>query len=328
MEDINNNQNINNNENNENNENNKYNLSNMMSYFADIINPIRVELESNKIKNIYNIDETSPINDKTIKKIKELTNKDGFIKMNINTNNLLKIYNEILTHNKLLNDEYKININKIKLLSGTILLDFGSTLGLFLFTDDKSANIRTLITPRILFTNNYAEYINLIFNGIILSKILLISTDKNIQDKLVGKVNMFRDFLLKFFKQFNNSYNNETRFANLMNFIVNLLVLFFVIITLIKSDVPMNIVFQEAINMFTLLVIQFPSDVCYFDNNVLTFEPNICVNKNKSVNNRVQKCPRNYTFILTLCVYGTTLIIFILLIKINGNSIKRFLNIT
>ena len=314
--------------NNENNENNtKYNLSNMMSYFADIINPIRVEIESNKIKNIYNIDETSPINDKTIKKIKELTNKDGFIKMNINTNNLLKIYNEILTHNKLLNDEYKINIDEIKLTSGNILLDFGSTMGLFLFTDDKAENIRTLVTPRILFTNNFAEYINLIFDSIILSKLLLIVSDKNLLDVLVGKVNMFRDFLLKFFKQFNNSYNNETRFANLMNFIVNLLVLFFVIITLIKSNVPINIVFQEAINMFTLLVIQFPSDVCYFDNNVLTFEPNICVNKNKSVNNCVKKCPKNYTFILTLCVYATTLIIFILLIKINGNDIIRALNI-
>jgi hypothetical protein len=96
-------------------ENSKYNLSNFVSYISEIINPINIEIENNKIKNIYNTNETNPIKEKTIQKIKNLLNNDNFIKISININNLLNIYNEILKHNNLLDDKYKIDIDKLKL---------------------------------------------------------------------------------------------------------------------------------------------------------------------------------------------------------------------
>ncbi len=307
-------------------ENSKYNLSYFVSYISEIINPINIEIENNKIKNIYNTNDRNPIKEKTIKKLQNLLNVDKFIKISININNLLNIYNEILKHNNLFNDQNKIDINKLKLSNGQILFDFCSTIGLFLFIDNKDENIRNVIIPKSLFTKNYIIYINLIFDGIILSKILTIIEDKNIQDVLIGKINTVKDFLLKFFEHFNKSHEtNEIKFANSLNFIVNLIILFFVIIQLMGLNLPANIIFNEAFNMFTLLLAQLPNDNCYLNNDILLFEPNICVNKNKSKNKCVQNCSQTNTYILSAILCISCVIIIILLFKINKNNIL-FLN--
>ena len=306
-------------------ENSKYNLSNFVSYISEIINPINIEIDNNKIKNIYNTNETNPIKEKTIQKIKNLLNNDNFIKISININNLLNIYNEILKHNNLLDDKYKIDIDKLKLSNGQILFDFCSTIGLFLFIDNKNDNIRNVIIPKSLFTTNYIVYINLIFNGIILEKILTIIEDKNAQDILIGKINTIKDFLLKFFEHFNKSHEtNEIKFANVLNFIVNLVILFFVIIRLIEFNIPVNIVFNEAFNMFTLLLSQLPNDNCYFNNDILLFEPNICIHKNKSKNKCINKDSSKYIYILSVVLCISCLIILLLLFKINKKNLKQY----
>ncbi len=299
-------------------EKSKYNISYLVSYISEINNPINIEIENNKIKNIYNTKDTNPIKEKTITKMKNLLNNDDFIKISININNLLNIYNEILKHNNLFNDQNKIDIDKIKISNGQIIFDFCSTIGLFLFIDNKDENIRNVIIPKSLFTKNYITYINLIFDGIILTKILTTIEDKNAQDILIGKINTVREFLLKFFEHFNISHEtNEIKFANIINFIVNLVILFFVIIQLMGLNVPANIVFNEAFNMFTLLLAQLPNDNCYFNNNVLLFEPNICINKNKSKNKCIKNCSQTYTYILAAILCISCLIIILLLFKIN-----------
>ncbi len=303
----------------------KYNLSYFVSYISEIINPIKVDIENNKVKNIYNTNDTNPIKEKTIKKIQNLLNDDNFIKITININNLLNIYNEILKHNSLFDDKNKIDIDKLKLSNGQILFDFCSTIGLFLFIDNKDENIRDVIIPKSLLTKNYIIYINLIFDGIILAKILTLVQDKNVQDILIGKINTIRDFLLKFFEHFNQSHEtNEIKFANLINFIVNLVILFFVIIQLMALNVPANILFNQAFNMFTLLLVQLPNDKCYFKNDILLFEPNICINKNKSKNNYIQNNSPNYIYIFSSIFCISCLIILLLLLKINQNRIKEY----
>ncbi len=303
----------------------KYNLSYFVSYISEIINPIKVDIENNKVKNIYNTNDTNPIKEKTIKKIQNLLDDDNFIKITININNLLNIYNEILKHNSLFDDKNKIDIDKLKLSNGQILFDFCSTIGLFLFIDNKDENIRDVIIPKSLLTKNYIIYINLIFDGIILAKILTLVQDKNVQDILIGKINTIRDFLLKFFEHFNQSHEtNEIKFANLINFIVNLVILFFVIIQLMALNVPANILFNQAFNMFTLLLVQLPNDKCYFKNDILLFEPNICINKNKSKNNYIQNNSPNYTYILSSVLCISCLIIILLVFKINKIRIKEY----
>jgi hypothetical protein len=288
---------------------------------AMVNNPIYADIKDNKIIKLYNINENLKISDAIMKKMQNNLDTDGFLKLNINVNNLFNIYNEILKNNDVLNDRYKIDINQISITSGKIILDFCSTLGLFILTKESdenfNKNIITILTPKSLFTDRYSEHINITFDGIIIPKIMSLIPGKNEQDVLIGRINMVREFLLKFFQQFNkSSNNNEIKFANLMNFLVNLLVVFFVIIMLTSLGLPMGNIFAEAINMFSVLLSKFPNDACYFDNNILMFEPNICENKNKTIVKNEKKAS-NYTLVLGGSVCVTILIIILLLLKIN-----------
>jgi predicted permease len=129
---------------------------------------------------------------------------------------------------------------------------------------------------------------------------------------------MVRKILLKFFEEFNkSSNNNEIKFANMMNFLVNLLVVFFIIVIFTSLGVPIGNIFAEAFNMFSHLLAQFPNDTCYFENNILLFEPNICEKKNKAINNEKKEKPIRHIKILSGAIFVTVLIIIYLLIKIN-----------
>jgi hypothetical protein len=299
---------------------------------AIINNPIYADIKDNKIIKIYNLNDNLKVSDDSMKQMKNNLDTDGFLKLNININNLFNIYNEVLKNNNLLNDRYKINIDNVKITSGKIILDFCSTLGLFLLTKESDENLNkniiTVLTPRSLFTPNYANHINIVFDKIIIAKITLLINEKSQQDMLIGKINMVREFLLKFFEQFNkSSNNNEIKFANMMNFLVNLLVVFFIIVMLTSLGIPIGNVFSEAINMFTVLLSQFPNDACYFENNILMFEPNICASKIKSKNNdnndnndKNNKNQKNYIMVLGASVCVTVIIIIILIIKINNTK--------
>jgi hypothetical protein len=289
---------------------------------AMINNPIYADIKDNKITKLYNINDNLKISDTDMTKIQDNLDADGFLKLNININNLFNIYKEILKNNDLLNTKFNTDIT-----SGKIIFDFCSTFGLFILTKESdenfNKNIFTVLTPRSLFTPNYAKHINIIFDGIIIPKLITLISVKSQQDVMIGKVDMVREFLLKFFQQFNKSSdNNEIKFANMMNFLVNLIILFFVIIMLTSSGIPIGNVFAEAINMFSILLSQFPNDACYFENNVLMFEPNICAKK-KIIQDTEKGYPKNYMMVLagSLCI--TVIIIIILIIKISTTKSRR-----
>ncbi len=294
---------------------------------AMLNNPIYADIKDNKITNIYNFNESLKINDDNMKKMKNIFDTDGFLKLNININNLFNIYNETLKNNNLYNDNYKIS-KDVKITSGKIILDFCSTMGLFILTKESDVNINkniiTILIPKILFTDRYAEFINLIFDGIIIEKINTLIPSKEQNNVFINKINMVRKILLKFFEEFNkSSNNNEIKFANMMNFLVNLLVVFFIIIIFTSLGVPIGNIFAEAFNMFTHLLAQFPNDTCYFENNILLFEPNICEKKIKEKNNEKKEKTVGHIKILTGVIFVTVLIIIYLLIKINKIKTKE-----
>jgi hypothetical protein len=321
MEDISNNKIID-----KNNETNKLPINGSMGgpfglIIAMINNPIYADIKDNKITNIYNFNETVKINDDNIKKMKNIFDTDGFLKLSININNLFNIYNETLKNINLFNDNYKIS-QDIKITSGKIILDFCSTIGLFILTKETDENINkniiTILIPKILFTERYAEFINLIFDGIIIEKINTLIPSKEQNNIFINKINMVRKILLKFFEEFNkSSNNNEIKFANMMNFLVNLLVVFFIIVIFTFLGVPIGNIFAEAFNMFSHLLAQFPNDTCYFKNNILLFEPNICEKKIKAINNEKKEKPIRHIKILSGAIFVSVLIIIYLLIKIN-----------
>ena len=337
------------------------NTQNYNSLPLELINPIRVDIKDGTVSNVYNTNNVLKINDSSMLKLKTYLETDGFLKININIDNLNKLYGDMVKNNNL----SSTNTNSNHLLYATFgyyLVEFATTIGLFLLPSEIDTNNNTIsvIIPNSLLTNKYKEYINLIIDDILINKIKLIIQDETQQKVIIENIKNVKLIVLNMFSNFNNGdANTQIKFANIMYFLINIVIILFIATSALGDNVQPNIIAMEVINMFSSFLGQFPNDKCYFNNqNVLLFEPNVCNNttivskenntknnntkNNDSKNNNTknndtknndivlksqdsQICPQNYNTILVgIVIVGSIVIIYLLfLLKKHKKNEKK-----